>query len=72
MSPAVFDAEDGSVTMPGLDELSHPERGFSALPEFLRAAVEWLPTGILIVNADSAIVVANREIERVFALRARS
>ncbi len=54
------------VTTGGVDHHRQAELGIDDLPEFLRAAVEWLPTGVLIVNADSLIVVANREIERVF------
>ena len=32
----------------------------------LRAAIEWLPVGVLVVNDDGIIVAVNREIERVF------
>ena len=54
------------MTTGGVDHHRHAALGIDALPEFLRAAVEWLPTGVLIVNADSMILAANREIERVF------
>ena len=54
------------MTAGGLDHHRRPELGIIAVPDLLRAAVEWLPIGVLIVNADSVIVVANREIERVF------
>ena len=54
------------MTIRRLDDHGHAALGIDALPEFLRAAFEWLPIGVLIVNADSVIVLANREIERLF------
>jgi PAS domain S-box-containing protein len=36
-------------------------------PEFLRAAIEWLPIGVVVVSgAEGVILMVNREIERVF------
>ena len=34
--------------------------------DLLRSAVEWLPVGVLVVNGDGMIAVANREAERLF------
>jgi formate hydrogenlyase transcriptional activator len=44
------DTRDGTVPTPGV----------------LRAAFEWLPIGVLMVNASGAIVLVNRELERLF------
>jgi PAS domain S-box-containing protein len=35
-------------------------------PEFVRAAFEWLPIGVMMVTIEGAIVLANRELERMF------
>src|SRR5688572_26253776 len=32
----------------------------------LRAAVEWAPSGLMMIDADGRIVLVNREIERLF------
>jgi formate hydrogenlyase transcriptional activator len=49
-SPDPVDAPDGTV----------------AAPEFLRAAFEWLPVGVLMAHASGGIVLVNRELERLF------
>ena len=34
--------------------------------DLLRSAIEWLPTGVLVVDSDGVIAVVNREVERLF------
>ena len=54
------------VTAPGPPEPVDTREGASAAPEFLRAAFERLPIGVLMVNMSGAIVLVNRELERLF------
>jgi formate hydrogenlyase transcriptional activator len=54
------------VTTLGSSDPPHSRYGTTAAEEFLATAFEWLPIGVLMVNADGAIVLANREIERMF------
>jgi PAS domain S-box-containing protein len=42
------------------------QRDAGGIPEFLQSAFEWLPIGVLIAGTDGAIVMTNRELERLF------
>jgi PAS domain S-box-containing protein len=49
--------------MQSIDMTSEPSR---ATEQRLRVAVDWSPSGLLMTDARGAIVLANREIERLF------
>lgn len=54
------------MTTTGSPEPVDTSDGTVPAPEFLRTAFEWLPIGVLMVNASGAIVLVNRELERLF------
>ena len=45
---------------------THRNHGGNGPPDLLREAVEAVPIGVLIVNADGVVVLVNREVERLF------
>src|SRR4051812_50174128 len=50
--------------LPISDHAEISRHGVIDLPQFLQAAVEWLPIGVVLVGPSGGIVMANREIER--------
>ena len=54
------------MTTSGPPEPVDTRDGTVAAAEFLRAAFEWLPVGVVMVNAAGAIVLVNHELERLF------
>jgi PAS domain S-box-containing protein len=62
----IMTLRDVGVKELGIDDRDAAAHVTSGLPELLRAAFEWLPTSVVIVNEDGVIVLTNRELGRLF------
>src|SRR6185436_19666118 len=65
-SPAQRMSPQSALLDPPVRESSGESLHREETPDFLGAAIEWLPIGVIVVSADGVIVVANRQIERLF------